>query len=169
MKTIALASLFLLLAGCGSNKSQEEAIIKTMESDASCHLMYESHDTLLAELNRKATNELWSSEKLASEQAKLPLGGEILVFIEDSTMDGANTKWWTFEIETLDGKRILYEDGENSTPEYTTQGSKTTWWNIHRIRLGNVLSSPINLTVTNNLADKNSAFIIYPKGSKPRE
>ncbi|HEY9165707.1 MAG TPA: hypothetical protein VIS48_06045 [Candidatus Kryptonia bacterium] len=171
MKTTFAALSLLMLAGrcpaqspeVGAKYKSGGATVEVVENGASCRLEYKSQDVLLDETNQRADIEMWDPEKTEEERSAIPLGGCIIVHVSDSTIDGANTKYWEYVLQTTRGKRILVQRGKDEIPEHTVMGSVTIWWNIDTVYLSDKLSSSIKVFVIDNLRQKRSAFIISPQ------
>jgi len=146
----------------GSKQNTYGSTVELIESGASTRIEYKSHKQLLIELNSKAKNEMWSNEKLLNEESNIPPGGYILVHISGPTIGSANTKYWKYVVQDIEGNEIFRESGDNDIPEYTSSQYGTTWWNIDIIYLPNQMTNQFKVYVIDSLSEKRSGFIIYP-------
>ncbi len=166
---ISLSLMLILLSACattmlfvGQKYSKYGSSVEVIENGARTRVEYESYDYMVNDLQEKAKVKMWTQDKIDNEITRLPKGGYILVHVSGITIDAANTKWWEYIVQTMDGKEILRKRGDNDIPEYSTSQYGTTWWNIDGFSLPVDVGDTFKVYVIDNLSNKRSGFIVYP-------
>ncbi|MFA5313745.1 MAG: hypothetical protein WC375_10610 [Methanomassiliicoccales archaeon] len=160
--------LTLALSGCsalqivGTKYDSDGFPIEIVENDSRSCIKYIGYNSLLKEMEKDAQNEMWLAEKLEQNKKHIPAGGKIIVTVKAQTIEVANTKYWEYVVQTIDGQEIQREEGTDDIPDYTVGSFDTTWWNIDTISLIAKLSSPIKIFVIDKLSQKRSSWIIHP-------
>lgn len=171
MKRIVMVILLIFavtLSSCatmmivGSKISKYGSTVELIESGASTSIEYKSYNQLLIELDKKAKNEMWSADKLKIEEGRIPSGGYIIVHISGSTIGSANTKYWKYVVQTMEGEEILRKSGDDDIPEFTSSQYGTTWWNIDIVAFSKPMNKPFKVYIIDSLSEKRSGFIVYP-------
>lgn len=165
MKTRVIQAVFVaaILFGCapmmlvGSRYSKYGSTIEVLENGADARIEYQSRDHMLSEVDRKADVLMWSKEETASRRSKVPPGGYVFVYISGPTIHSANTKYWKYIVQSMDGEEILRKQGKDDVPEYTT-----SWWNIDGIYLKEDPGGPFKIYILDELRSKRSGFVVYP-------
>jgi hypothetical protein len=143
-------------------QSKYGSSIEVIESGNSATIEYKSHKQLLLELNNKAKVEMWSADKLQKEESYEPIGGRVIIHITAPTSGYANTKYWVYVVQTMDGEEILRWTGSDDIPNYTTSRNGTTWWNTDFVYIRQPMNNPFKVYVINTLSETRSGFIVYP-------
>jgi hypothetical protein len=146
----------------GSKQSKFGSTVELIEKGAYATIEYKSHKQLLVELNSKAKNEMWSADKLNKKEHEVSPGGHVIVSVSGPTIGSANTKYWMYVVQTMDGQEILRKSGVDDIPDFTYSKYGTTWWNIDVISIDKPMNSPFKVFVIDSLSEKRSGFIVYP-------
>lgn len=171
MKKTSLIPTLLSVAflfGCssimlvGSKHSKYGSTVEVLENGANAKIEYKSYEYMLSELNEEASVQMWSEDKMQLEKSKVPSGGYILVHVSGPTIGSANTKYWEYVIQSMDGKEIFRQEGDDDIPEHTTSQYGTVWWNIDGVYLRESLAGPFKVYVLDKLSNKRSGFIVFP-------
>lgn len=146
----------------GSKHTEFGSTVEVIENQASVSIEYKSYEHLYDELLARSSVQMWTDEKLQSEASYLPSGGYLMVHVSGSTIASANTKWWEYIVQTMEGEEIYRQQGRDDIPEYTTSQYGTTWWNIDCISPKIDGQGPFRVYVVDMLFNKRSGFIVYP-------
>jgi hypothetical protein len=164
-----LFSFFIIFQSCasglytvGSKQVKHGSTVELIEYQAFATIEYKNYEYLYKKLQDDAKVQLWTSKKLESKTSILPKGGYIQVEVKGLTIDAANTEWWEYVVQTMEGEEIIRQSGEHSVPNYTTSEYLTTWWNIDIISLNDKIEKPFKVYVIDKLQNKRSGFIVYP-------
>lgn len=147
---------------------QEEVEVKTpaygiIENETTASIKYETYDILIEALEQQAKIELWTENTLSFAKEMTPKGGRITIYISESTIGMANLDSWLFIVQTEDGTDIIREYGQSDVPNFTTEGTSTTWWNYNIIDLKEPRSDPFKVYVINRITQKRSCVLVYPE------
>jgi len=166
---ISLSLAMLLISACattmlfvGYKYSKYGSTVEVIENEASTRVEYQSYDYMVNDLKKRAKVKMWPQDKIDYEISHLPKGGQILVHVSGVTIGSANTMWWEYIVQTMQGNEIIRKKGANDIPEYTSSQYGTTWWNIDIIWLQNDIGGAFKVYVVDNLSNKRSGFIVYP-------
>ena len=146
----------------GAKESKHGSTVEVIEKAATSRVEYKSYKVLYNELQSKATLQMWDKNRIETETNQLPSGGYIIVNITGITIDAANTEWWEYVIQTIDGQEIKREKGKRNTPQFTTSQYGTTWWNIDLVSLDDKVEEPFQVYVIDKLQNRRDAFKVYP-------
>jgi len=153
---------FSSCASVGSKLTKYGSTVEISENQASASIKFKSHKVLYKELEENEKIQLWTKEKMESQVLLLPKGGYIIVEVRGLTIGSANTKWWEYIVQTMDGEEILRKQGEDEIPEFTSSQYGTTWWNLELLYLKDEITEPFKVFVIDKLNNKRSAFVVYP-------
>lgn len=142
--------------------------VKVLENGASDFVEYKSYNSLLHDLKQKAQLNMWSRVKMKQEMNYLPKNGYIIISIAGSTIDSANTKYWTYII-TKNGKEIMRQNGSDSIPSFSTSEYGLAWYNTDIFPVPNRVNDKFKVYIINNSSEtaSRSAFIVYPNIVNP--
>lgn len=149
----------LALFGCVSASSSYYDVIQW---DARSYIeSFVSYHGRVAYLKRKASNELWSDQKLEQEVKQLSKESEIIVKIESYSIGSANTKYWELVIQTMDGNEIARAKGYDRIASYypPNTGYHRGWWNFMLIRINAKYKPPFKLFVIDKLSNTRSQYV----------
>lgn len=127
---------------------------------------YKDYQTVYNQRVTELDNRLADEKTRRSEIGTISEGGMIIITIERSTIESANTSNFEYVIFENDVE-IFRQYGTPSVPNYTINSSgSTTWWNIEVIYLPNAIKDSITLYVIDNLGGGRDEFkIISPSAS----
>lgn len=163
LKHLSFLIFIIILQSCASLPAAKYgSYVSPVQNPTNTEVEYLSHDYLVKETKKKSEVEMWTDSKFSEEQSYLPKGGLIKIQITASTIGHANTEYWSYIIQDMEGNEIIRQHGEDNIPNHTTSSYGTTWWNIDVVYLKDELSGPIKLFVIDELMSKRSEFIIYP-------
>ena len=161
--------LTMTILGCSSTLQQFKpattnsdprisSITNNRDTYGSTRLEYKSYSELRSELNKKAETQLWAQQEITNQKAILPVGGELIVYIQRITIGAANTKWFTVIVKD-EGTEIVREKGEESVPDYFVLLDETIWWNLMIVDLPSH-SEHFTVYVVDALLNKRHEFSI---------
>ena len=171
MKSIILLILTLVFVNCSSfmfeglKYSKNNSTIEVVENKANIKIEYQSYEYLLRDIYKKSNIEMWTKDRVDREIKLSPHGGYVIIIISRSTIGAANTKYYNYIVQSMDGTEILREKGKDNTPHYTVSQYGTVWWNTEFICINKKVTGPFRVYVIDTISSKRSQFIIYPDKS----
>lgn len=136
--------------------------IETIEYQAQATIEYQNYQKCIIDVNNRAKVEMLSASEIEARKRLVPLGGKIIVNVSASSISGANTEYWKYIIQTLDGKTLVSQSGVDNVPSYTVSRRYTNWWNIDIVNLEEPITVPFKVYIINTLLQTRSVFIVYP-------
>ena len=165
MRYLAIVLSLLLLISCtatyplGYKIKAYGSTAEFVENEANCKVEYQSHRYLMSDLDERADKQLWDEERKMKEQEIWPTGGIIVITVLGPNIESANTKYWSYVVQTMDGKEILRQQGE---PDIAEVPISAYWWNLDTVWINEPMTQPFKLYVIDELTNRRSGFIIYP-------
>jgi len=160
--------LMVLFVSCGTmlfvgqKYTVNGTMVEVLENGSKSRVEYNSYGYLLSKLEQERGMQMWSEERYLTAKSCLPVGGEIFVHITGPSIGSADTKYWEYVVQTMDGVEVMRKVGEERIPRYTASQYGVTWWNLDIISIKEKISGPFKVYVLDRLMNKRSGFIIYP-------
>ncbi|MCW4469104.1 hypothetical protein OGH69_09025 [Flavobacterium sp. MFBS3-15] len=124
-------------------------------------LKYTSLVQEIENLKKESAKEMWSEDKLKSETDILKRsakGGIVMLTVERSTIDAANSDMFSIIVKDKDEKEIYREDFDSNVAEV----SSSVWWNINNSFIPSKVKAPFYVYVVDGLQDAPFKFEITP-------
>ena len=121
-------------------------------------IKYKSYNVLLNELYHQKETELWDEQKLQSEIELLPSGGQLTLRIMRTTIESANTSWFSVVVRDINGNELHRERLKSSVAEFTAGVSG--WWNIGIVRIPIEIQSGTEIFVIDHLDNKRFEYFL---------
>jgi hypothetical protein len=141
-----------------------------LDQNATCcdSIEYKPYELLVSETKRFAQNQLLDNRQTELKLASLPKGGKIISTIRRSTIDAANTKYFTFILMDSD-REILREEGYDRWPQIPSSGSDL-WRNIHVTNLSDPFGEDLTIFIVDNVMRTRNEFkILRPSAKQYKE
>lgn len=119
-------------------------------------LEHESYEKLLSVAKTKAANMNYNQNLTDSLISSVPAGGNLILHIERSTIEAANTQYFTVIVFDRSGKEVLRRVGDDHIAELPD--SNGMWWNIMLLSLPQIYETPIKIRVVDNLKNTATEF-----------
>lgn len=167
---LILVFVFLLTSVClgkwgylnvGEKYTEYGTEIEVVENDAEARVTYKNYKFQLNKLKNEAKVQMWSEEKLKSKISQLSKSGDLVIEVRGNIYS-ANTKWWEYIVQTIDGQEIIRDQGlnrmANPPPKYSY-----AWWNASYFTLPDGVVLPFKVYVINTGDNERSLFIVNPQ------
>lgn len=128
----------------------------TPEEQEGISLKQETYSKILSEVRTRAANLNLDAKQCQEMINAIPPSGRLILTIHRSTIESANTRWFTVLIFDKSGKQISKTQGSDTTaetPDYTK-----LWWNIMSVDLVDIRQSPFTIRVVDDLQNKAFTF-----------
>ena len=163
MKNIILVLLSFHLLGCvtlSGNKGNGYDITKISNKNSygSVSIEYKAHKLLLDEKSEKLKNRFASESEINNAASNIPLGGQVIININRSTIGAANTEYFLY-VFTKDGKEVFRQKGYDSIAEVPSSPGGM-WWNLSVVNIKEDFDSEITLFVIDELSGGRDEFTI---------
>jgi hypothetical protein len=167
MKNIILVLLSFQLLGCvtlsenlSGNKGNGYDITKISNKNAygSVSIEYKPYKLLIDAKTEKLKNKFASELEIKNASSNIPLGGQVIININRSTIGAANTEYFLY-VFTKDGKEVFRKKGSDSIAEVPF-GPGGMWWNLSVINIQKDFGSEISLFVIDELSGGRDEFTI---------